>query len=175
MPIPKFAGDGLPLGRWPATPEEVEAAFVAGRSERRKKIWADWLMLTEAMRDVVGVMPAAWVSGSFLTLKDEPKDIDSVYIVEFHRLLAAKIDPDRARFLQVVAGSLVKDAFDIDVDSFILEWVPRAGVGRAGWAEGYLLDRGYWDDLWSRERSADRRTDSVPRRGYLEVIVDGYT
>lgn len=162
------------MGRWVATPDEVAAAFVAGQSERRQQVWADWLALTEAMREVVGVLPAAWLGGSFLTDKDEPNDIDSVYVVESHRVLGAKIDARAAQFLQIVADKQVKDAFGLQVDCFILEWVPRAGTIPAPWAQEYREMRGYWDDLWSRERAADQRTESLPLRGYLEVILDGY-
>jgi hypothetical protein len=174
MPVPPLDAGRLPLGRWAVSVSEVEAAFVTGQSARRQKVWGDWLTLTRALREIVDVVPAAWLGGSFLTDKDEPGDVDSVYVVEAHRLLSAKGDPGKAQFLQVLADMKVKDVFDLDVDSFILEWVPRPGVQPAPWAAEYLGNRGYWDDLWSRERSSDTREDSVPRRGYLEVILDGF-
>lgn len=176
MSIPTLGAGRLPLGRWSATIAEVEAAFVTGQSARRQEIWRDWLQLTEALRETLTAVPAAWLSGSFLTDKIEPRDIDCVYLVEIPVLLGAKVDSRKADFLQAVAtAGEVKRAFGLSVDSFILEWQPRPGVVRVPWAQQYRDDRGYWDDLWSRERSADSREDSVPRRGYLEVILDGYS
>jgi hypothetical protein len=176
MPFPPLVNGKLPLGRWPATIDEIESTFVASLSDRRQKIWKDWLDLTEAVRDAVTAVPAAWIGGSFLTGKDEPKDIDCVYVIEISAVLGARVDPERAAFLQAVATKgEVERIFGLSVDSFILEWQPRAGTTRPLWSKQYLEDRGYWDDLWSRERSAEAREDSLPRRGYLEVILDGYS
>lgn len=141
---------------------------------RRQQVWGDWLTLTAALRSAVGAVPAAWLSGSFLTNKAEPGDVDCVYVVESSVLLAARVDAVRVRFLSVVARSEVKSAFGLLVDSYILEWMPKPGVGRTVAGDEYLANRGYWDELWSRERSVDAREDSVPRRGYVEVILDGY-
>ena len=161
--VPVLTSGRLPLGRWPATPAEIEAAYVVGRSDRRQEIWSHWLQLTAAMRETVTCLPAAWISGSFLTHKDEPSDIDCVYIVEAPVLLGAKVDPRKAQFLQVVASNRVKDVFRLSVDSFILEWVPSTvGVRKPEWAQDYLRDRGYWDDLWSREKSPDPREARRP-------------
>lgn len=174
MALPALASGSLPLGRWPATLAELEAAYVAGKSAKRQQIWQDWLDLTAALRDATGAVPAAWLSGSFLTNKPEPRDLDSVYLIEWPALRTMHADPQRAAFIQAVAGSQVKDMFGLSVDSFIIEWWPTAGPQRQPWASRYRDERGYWDDLWSRERSADLRQDALPRRGYVEVILDGY-
>lgn len=174
MPPLSLVDGRLPLGRWSATELDVEAAFVTGWPDRRRQIWEDWLGLKEAVQEAVGVLPAAWLGGSFFTDKPEPGDIDSVFVIEAAKLLAAKISPTKAQILQVVADNQVKDTFGLKVDSFILEWVPRPGTVKADWATPYRDQRGYWDDLWSRERSRDPRRESVPTRGYVEVIIDGY-
>lgn len=173
--IPPLDGGRLPLGRWPASVEEVRGVFAGpGSSTRRQEVWEHWVQLTDAVRSIVGAIPAAWVSGSFLTDKLEPGDLDCLYVIEGARLAAAAADPRHGPFLDLVARSQVKSTFGLLVDSFILEWVPTPGVGRSVGAAGYFADRGYWDDLWGRERSTDPRDDSIPRRGYLEVILDGY-
>ena len=77
-------------------------------------------------------------------------------------------------FLAVATPGAGKTTFGLRVDSFVLEWWPTAGPGRPAIAQRYLENRGYWDDLWSRRRSTDEREDSMPRVGYLEVIIDGY-
>lgn len=175
MAIPALVNGRLPLGRWATTPGEVRDAFVGpGSGAVRRAIWDDWSRLTEVMREVVGTVPAAWLSGSFLTGKEEPGDLDCVYVVESSAMLEAWRDETQARFLYAVLTSQVKEAFGLKVDSYILEWMPTAGSGRSVGAERYLSDRGYWDDLWSRQRSTDLRQDAIPSRGYLEVILDGY-
>jgi hypothetical protein len=133
------------------------------------------MRLTAALQAAVGAVPAAWLSGSFLTDKVEPNDLDCVYLVESSNLAAAySSDPRKAKFLASVAGSGVTAAFGLLVDSYILEWTPTAGVIPPVSPTSYLSGRGYWDDLWSRERSNNTRESSVPRRGYVEVILDGY-
>lgn len=174
MPIPALAPSGLlPLGRWVATPEEVYSTFVSGHGAVREKVWTDWIELTTALREIVPV-PAAWLGGSLLSSKAEPGDVDSVYLVEWRHLAVAKVDQAAANFLQIVASNSVKSALKLSVDSFILEWAPLPGVAPSALAGSYLGDRGYWDDLWTRQRSADARAAAIPKRGYLEVILDGY-
>lgn len=174
MPIPALAPSGvLPLGRWVATPDEVHASFVNGRGPAREKVWSDWLELTTALREIVPV-PAAWLGGSLLSSKAEPSDVDSVYLIEWRHLAIARFDQAAANFLQIVGSNSVKSALKLSVDSFILEWAPLPGVTRSALAGSYLEDRGYWDDLWTRQRSADPRAAAIPQRGYLEVILDGY-
>ncbi|GAA4698084.1 DUF6932 family protein [Nocardioides nanhaiensis] len=167
-------GNLLP-GRWPATPQDIETYFVNGLSDRRQRIWADWLELTQALREAtLDQVATAWLGGSFFTDTDEPGDIDCVYIVDWVVLLAARAHADAAQFLEVVATSQACDAFDLLVDSYILEWHPFAGVQPPQAAKDYLERRGYWDDLWSRRRSTDQREDSLPVHGYLEVTLDGF-
>lgn len=174
MALPPLSVAGrLPLGRWPATIDEVRSTFVVGKSERRRKLWADWEELTEAVRETVGIVPAVWMGGSFLTDRVEPGDVDSVYVIESRHMLGARADPRRAKFIQTVADNGAKKFFGLQIDSFVLEWTPRSGTAIVH--PEYLMFRGYWDDLWSRERCEDDREESIPRRGYLEVIVDGYS
>lgn len=175
MPLPALVDGALPLGRWPATLSEVEDVFVTGLSSRRQEVWGDWLELTAALRDVV-TLPAVWLGGSFFTDKAEPGDLDSVYIVEWAAAKVALMHPDprRAELVQAVASCQVKKFFEVPVDSFILEWMPTPGPGSPLIAREYRDRRGYWDDLWSRQRSPDARADAIPSRGYVEVIFDGY-
>lgn len=175
MALPALNDGVLPLGRWPATVGEIETAFVTGQSAKRQEAWNDWLELTDALRDVV-TLPAAWLGGSFFTDKDEPGDLDSVYVIEWAVAKAALLSPDprRAQLVQAVADNQVKAIFGLSVDSFILEWWPTPGPKAHAWTRGYRERRGYWDDLWSRRRSSDPRRDAVPSRGYVEVIFDGY-
>ncbi|WP_425564312.1 DUF6932 family protein [Nostocoides veronense] len=139
----------------------------------RQKLWSDWLQLTSLLKAVVGRVPAAWLSGSFLTDKPVPGDIDCLYIVDVDDVQAAMADAGRARVLDVIARNGVKSAFNLNVDSFVLEWCPASGAAGSA-PPAYYQQRGYWDDLWVRYRDPDPRTESLPRRGFLEVTIDGY-
>ncbi len=174
MALPALVAGSLPMGRWPTTVDEIEATFVAGQSSKRAQLWSDWLELTAALREVLPAVPAAWLSGSFLTDHQDPGDVDSVYIIEWPVLKGVHANAERAAFVGAVADNKVKELFGLSVDSFILEWWPAAGTLPRPWARQYRDQRGYWDDLWSRQRSKDPREDSIPRRGYVEVILDGY-
>lgn len=114
------------------------------------------------------------VERELLDLQGGSADIDCVYVIDAGVLQSARSRGDRAiQFLESVASSRMKD-FGLRVDSYILEWMPTHGVIPTVAAGPYRDSRGYWDDLWSRQRSSDTREDAIPRRGYLEVILDGY-
>lgn len=174
--LPSCDEIGLPLGRWPATPESLDAYAAMNDQTHRARILSDWHTLTDAVRDAVGVLPACWLSGSFFSTKERPSDLDCVYLVRHDVLAAAQQDPDKAKFLQAIAGHGAQDNFNLLVDAYFIAWWPRVGIHRGSddRRRNYLEDRGYWDDLWSRSRHGELAGTKLPRRGYLEVIVDGY-
>jgi hypothetical protein len=176
MTLPPLANGGLPIGRWPATTEDLDRFASQSDASHRRAILGEWHQLTDAIRDAVGEVAAVWLGGSFFSTKEKPGDIDAVYIVRRDLYVEARKDDDRARFLQAVVGKGAHTTFGLRVDTFFLEWWPRPGVkrGSADRRTQYLESRGYWDDLWSRSRSTDLKIDQVPTRGYLEVILDGY-
>lgn len=172
---PRIVDGQLPHGRWVCTEEEAKTAYVDGQPGDREAIWAEWQQITGALRAVVGEVPACWLSGSFFTDKPNPSDIDCLYIVDSDRLVrATQADVRHSWLLQTVAASQVKNTFGVRVDSYILEWKPTPGCDVLEGTQGYLQQRGYWDNLWCRVRDADARLDAIPRRGYLEVQLDGY-
>ena len=179
MTIPSLVDGQLPMGRWVCTPDEVETTFVAPDTVVRAAIWEDWLKLRDALRAAVGELPACGFSGSFFTNKKVPGDIDCLWVVDAVRWVSAFNAGDRAlqTFLLAAASSSgfsMKTAYGLKVDSYVLEWVPSAGTGRDVSVEPYFGNRGYWDNLWVRVKDSDARLSSIPRRGYLEVILDGY-
>lgn len=174
MALPPLHKGALPPGRWVCQPSEIEAAFVTGLAPERQQIWDDWVQLVDVLRNVVGRVPAAWLSGSFFTGKPVPGDIDSVFVVDADDVAAARrASISNAQVLWVIATNSTKGIFKLNVDSFLLEWCPMPGPDRNAPA-AYYADRGYWDDLWVRERDTDARLESIPRRGYVEVMIDGY-
>lgn len=175
MTPPRLVDGQLPHGRWMCTVDDVEAVYVSVQPGEREAIWSEWQSLTGAVREVVGEIAACWMSGSFFTDKPDPADIDCLYVIDAARLIeSTSTNPVHHAFLDVVGTSRVKSQFKLRVDSYILAWVPTPGPGKNAEAGGYFEWRGYWDDLWSRVRDDDPRLDSIPRRGYLEVHLDGY-
>lgn len=182
--IPPLTGSGLlPLGRYPATVAEVEAPFVTdskwAASKTRTTIWADWVQITAQTRRIVPVA-AAWLGGSFLTSKLDPDDLDVVYLID-SRKIAAVTKPLHRGFLSLLAqGDALRKLRGKRLDTFIISWVPDPDATRAvpGF-DDYASDRGYWDDLWQRKLSGPKTaarvpSDALPKRGYLEVILDGF-
>lgn len=177
MGLPALQGDHLPHGRWACTAADVEAAFVTGQGPERAAIWQDWLQALALLKRLVGTIPAAWLSGSFLSSKAVPGDIDSVFLVDLADLTAAhqSLPPEDWAIVEALAkGDGAKKMLGLNVDSFVLQWCPTSTPEMNSPQEYYLL-RGYWDDLWVRAKDpSDERLDAVPRRGYVEVMIDGY-
>jgi Family of unknown function (DUF6932) len=178
MSTPAFTNGHLPMGRWVCTLAEAEQAYVPiDPADPRRQIWDQWIRLTEALRRVAVDVAACWLSGSFFTDKPVPGDLDCLYVIDTARLadVSASGDPARIGFVRAVSQSRVKALYGLPVDSYVLEWIPTPGPSpTAVGAQNYLELRGYWHDLWVRIRDSDPRLDSIPRRGYLEVIIDGY-
>lgn len=176
MGVPALVDGLLPMGRWVCTPDEVETAFVASDGGIRPDIWAEWIMLKDALRTAVGEIASCWIAGSFLSGKPVPNDIDCLWVIDADLWSKAlnSGDPHLAAFLLNCARSGVKSAYGLRIDSFVMEWFPTPGPDRPVGAEPYYGNRGYWDNLWVRMRDSDARLNSIPRRGYLEVILDGY-
>ncbi len=181
--IPKLdhATGYLPVGRYPATVSEVEAQFVTGRSPRRSEVWGHWQQATELLRSHVEVL-SAWIGGSFLSVTDEPDDIDCVYWVEDLELSKAGLNPDSHAILGAFARQkVIRQTLELRVDTFLVPWHCQENLSElsSDYSQVYYRQRGYWDDFWQRRRSGGkydppRREDALPRRGYLEVMLDGY-
>lgn len=170
--------DALPSGRYKVTPEVLEAQF-GSSTPRRKELWNHWETATNLLRSHIPVC-AGWIGGSYLTTKDEPGDIDCVYIVDAAHIEAAT--DDVKRLLQAFASKdFLKTQLGLQLDTFVLNWHASATPRRSNPDVRYYHEmRGYWDDLWSKMRSGAQgddptRLDAHPRRGYVEVILDGYS
>lgn len=179
---PLVAGTGwLPVGRFPCEIDEVKAAFVDPfpASTRRPMVWRHWAQATEVLRAHVAVR-YAWLGGSFVTDVVEPDDIDAVYWVEDTDISNAAADPASAHVLTVFQTPGALKAAGLQVDAFLIPWRSNPeGFARGPLDLHYTRNRGYWDDLWVRQRSGSKaapkvRLDSIPRCGYLEVNLDGF-
>lgn len=184
--IPAIAAGNhvLDLGRHPASLGEIESRFVndpafAG-SSTRAAIWQEFISATELLRRNVSVA-AVWIGGSFTSTKLDPGDIDCTYLIDVQHAVDAHSDPARAGVLAQFATPNSLKPLGYRVDHFICVWrdVPDpAIVPRTGPEWDYYRMRGHWDDWWQRERVSPAgtfaRDDALPRRGYLEVVLDGF-
>ena len=66
----------LPLGRHVATLSEVQNQFTT--TDQRNDLWKKFLTVTGMFRGE-GSVCAVWLSGSYLTSKEMPHDVDAVY------------------------------------------------------------------------------------------------
>ncbi|MFF2454095.1 DUF6932 family protein [Isoptericola sp. NPDC058082] len=180
--IPEFDANtgALPVGRFPATIPEIRAALVEPFPlPRREELWEEWLDATTILASHVRIA-CAWLGGSFLTTKPEPGDIDVVYWVEDTELQRAAADATTASALQTFTTPGWLHGVGLRVDAYVVPWVSNGTAAPRGPEDmQYLRQRGYWDDLWLRLRSGAKgappsRLDSIPRRGYLEVNLDGH-
>jgi len=163
------------------TVDQVEATWVAQpewAGTSRQAIWEDWQTAAAVLRSMVRVY-AAWLGGSFLSAKPDPGDMDCVWVIDEEELRAARADRDAARLLGAFSDNALKRGRKpLNIDSFVLVWRRWPGASLRDPEDGqYGMYRGYWDDLWQRERSssplAPPGADAIPRRGYAEVVLDG--
>lgn len=179
--VPQVSGPAyLPVGRYRCDPDEVEARFVNGHGTDRQEVWNDWQTVVAALRSVLPVC-AAWVAGSFPSDKPDPDDVDSVFLLPYNDIMRIRqSDPQGSQFLDLMAQNRLRDQFGLRVDTFQLSWPinPRTAPQTPAHYQ-YLGWRGLWDDFWVRRRSGSKTappvlSDALPRRGYLEVILDGF-
>lgn len=187
MPVPSLnpmTGE-LPLGRHHCTVDEFEASFLAdtqfSSSTTRPTIWTHWELARDALAKAVPVL-AAWVGGSFTSVKLDPSDMDIVFLIDGH---AADQLPESSQERQLISVFSHGPRFHAPagrlLDTYVLAWhsIPNPSDDAAGLGPGYYQARGHWDDFWSRKRTTPKGTtpihaDSVPRRGYLEVKLSDY-
>lgn len=170
----------LPRGRFSSTLEETKQRFVTSITDgtgHRDRIWSDFERATKAIRSVAPVA-SAWIGGSFISNVAAPSDIDVVYLVRANEYDAIT-DEDHKKRLNIFKGDKKLFTKGLLVDSYVLDWRPRGSERpNSSIEQEVLANRGYWDDWLQRKRTDGKALDdadnAVPRRGYLEVILDGY-
>lgn len=180
--IPQRTPDGVPtLGRHSVSLSDVQRAYVTApvfrSSERRELLWNNFLSLTARVRIAVPVN-AVMIGGSFTTWKQTPADIDAVFVID-KRHLARLSDQNDIKMLTSLSSGGGKKIRELGIDSYTLDWeaIPRTIKDNPAHRD-YLVSRGYWDDWLQRSSSKIEEPNeghAVPRRGYLEVIIDGYS
>lgn len=155
--IPAFNEHGVfPAGRYQATPDEIERRFVLTfpTSLTRKNIFDGWRRRREQLLDLVQV-EQEWIDGSFVTSKRDPGDLDVVVFIDGQTFDNLPI-PHRQKVFALTAGP--RPLLQFGCHSFFVAVWPHTHARHAD----YLHSSGYWDRLWSRDRTA-------PEKGYLDV------
>jgi hypothetical protein len=179
--IPNLVDNGgirfvLPIGRYLATLDEIEARFVPKGDANRREIFDRFLAVLDVAKEMFGSICSVWVGGSFVTSEISPHDIDIVFLVRPEDFEHAYATEYGKLFLHLLC---TKHGFDEKIDAFFFVIMPseaewdlyaETDIGR------YLNIRGYWDRLWSQSRFADPHDQRAffPSAGYLEVVIDGF-
>lgn len=175
--IPEFAESGeLPRGRFCTDPDEVEQVLVKADqftgSGTRSQVWSDFLDVVALVKRKRVRVPAAFISGSFVSTKLDPSDVDTSIIVDVSRVT------NPATYQAVLQIARQTKHNQLRVDAFLIPWSPDGS--QAGAHPDYPAHRGIWDGFWQRsvpksDRSPMMRSHAMPKRGYLEVLLDGYS
>ncbi len=188
--VPDLVGGCIPPGRYGCTEADIASRFVShpefATSATRPAIWQEWI-LARALLCQSALVYSVWVSGSFLTDKQNPGDIDVIFVIsEEDRVKRSTVDRQVIEsFVNRVpnpSGTALVPAHGLRVDSYLIAWKPHHMLsnGTVTLEHGlYAQDRGYWDDWWSRKRISAKgsppvRADALPQRGYLEVSINAF-
>lgn len=176
--IPQLTSKGdLPRGRFCATMDAVESRFVTDEayegSTTREQVWSDFKDVLGLIRRKKVHVPAAFLGGSFVTNTLNPSDVDAALIIDASRITKQQTFTDLAAIVQNPKAN------GLQVDAFLIQWHPDGTELGGGDTLSYVRERSRWDDFWQRkvakaDRQPPQRHHSMPIRGYVEVIIDGY-
>lgn len=171
-------------GRYLATCEDVQAAFVTceafAGSPRRAELWDQWVKHTTLIEALVGRTPRVWMAGSFISAKQDPRDIDVFYGIE--PAAYDSLDEDDLADLERLCerGACIKH-FDLTIDAYFTRLpdpLPVDDLRPARMGQHNLQafqSLGLYDEIWQRARLAapsggpGAAGREPARRGYLEV------
>lgn len=192
--VPSWSESGfLPPGRYRLDADGAEQLLVADErfngSETRERLWTGletylsrFFDLEEQHEVALGgqeLVHAIWLGGSFVSTKLNPKNIDLTVLVD--ETAAACIRGRAGAKWLLKAFSRQARLDELGVSPLRIGYRPVVSVFRpallAPEDQGYLRDRGAWDDWWQRCRLAGEDEGEptpetvAPRRGYLEVTL----
>lgn len=176
MPIPPldqrtgrlpFRGEDAPYG---ATLKEVQHRFVSTQphesARRRATIWRAFrLWHSLALTEFPGA--TYWLSGSFLTDRTRPSDLDVILLVD-------ETHVRRSLFPVTSTGARVllthRDLEAEQPTGWTERLQPMGGLIDGFYCPTYSQDAvSYWQGAWSTEYDKQTRTPTGVRMGYLEV------
>jgi hypothetical protein len=161
----------LQPGRYPFSFDQVADHW--GFNSHRQGLLSGFRKLLAEVRSVIPIC-AVWLSGSYLSSKDLPGDLDAALVVPVAEL--TNLQGNDKLLVTPLGLQLLARRINVRVDAYVLPWecIPHPDPNNADHGR-YFIARGYWDDWWMRLRSTTPTEGALPQRGYVEVIVDGYT
>jgi hypothetical protein len=141
-----------------ATVAELEKYFVESfESATRRDNFEKYIRYSSDLKKLLGDQPLRqWVNGSFVTKKNNPKDVDLITFIDHKtvRKLGSKLDDFRPRLSWEKYG----------VDAYLLEVYPDSSE----FQKFTRLDIAEWQDLFSKSRP--NRKGQKFKKGFLEII-----
>ena len=159
-----FAGEDRP---YRATLSEVHARFVAGAPtpQTRERIWSAFLLWSElAQQEFPG--SRYLLSGSFLTDKQRPSDLDVILVLEPGHVAA--MTPEPTIGARVLLSHLTVTAAQPSGTTAKLQ--PMGGLVDGFWCYGWVpAQMAVWQFRWSSVYDKVAGKPTGGRMGYLEV------
>ncbi|MEU5203278.1 DUF6932 family protein [Streptomyces pseudogriseolus] len=178
---PEFvaATNCLPPGRYAMEPAGVERRFVTceefADSTTRAALWREWNEHLTLLETVTGNKIArAWISGSFVSAKIDPKDIDCTYFIESTDYDA--LDSEDREILQNLIDvkwchkrRMRIDPYLVPLVSGLKFWQLEREDLFSPTARASFQSIGLYDEVWGRLKGEE---DGLSRRrGYVEVLL----
>lgn len=164
-------------------PGRVRTTFSALRetwafNDQRIRLLDELIEFTGLIREILPIC-SVWVGGSWLSDDEIPRDIDAVLLID-SEAINRLTDIGERRLVTTEGLHEFANAMELNVDVSVQTWKALPSVAELSDSDWQILqDRGFWDDWWQRVRSVPRgarstRLCSLPRRGYAEVVIDGF-
>ncbi|MFK7933926.1 MAG: hypothetical protein AB8G22_10475 [Saprospiraceae bacterium] len=158
----KFDAKGYLLSdnsEW-TTLEEIRYNFVDSfpNSERRLLLFNNYLRFLYRFQDLVFPYFEQWIDGSFISQKENPKDIDIVTFLDY-RVYRLKGEP----FMDQFWSFSLEDEF---IDSYIVEIYPESHEMYVPYQQN--IER--FTNLYGTSRADDRGV--VKEKGFLKILFE---
>ena len=157
----KFDSKGFlkPCEPIPCTVSELKTQLVDGFDSVTRQInYDNYIRYSDQLKALLGgIKFKQWINGSFVTKKENPKDIDLVTFISHAEIkkLGHKLDIFRPEGSWLIYG----------VDAYIIEVHPAASRSYTYFTE---WDIAYWLNLFAQTRP--NRRGQKQAKGFLEII-----
>jgi len=136
--------------------DDLERIFVLEREEpqHRAELYKQYLQYLEDIQTKIGAITFQFINGSFVTLKEKPKDIDIVTFIDY-RIYRQKEE-------QIESLSAKWDLIE-QIDGYI---VPRSYPGHPLFIQAQLILE-YWKELFRSTRRNEKGEQF--QKGFLKI------
>ncbi len=148
-----------PEGLIAVTPEEFEEVFVNQfvDSISRKPIFDNYCRYVKDLREVIGGGFVQWVDGSFVSNKEDPRDIDFITFVNWQAYAQHEQEIDR-QFSKWAVGNFYEN-----LDAYTICEYPEGHQ----FYQTFRADRAYWYEWFSNSRF--NRLKKRFSKGFIQI------